>query len=94
MKQSLKKMLPGIILLILGSFIFFYPALSEYFARRKELSVTVNYTELVSKTGKERLQDEKKRAEEYNRASCPLISHQRTRLTGEIRLQPAGTVRS
>ena len=71
MKQSLKKMLPGIILLILGSFIFFYPALSGYFTRRKELSVTVNYTELVSKTGKERLQDEKKRAEEYNRSLLP-----------------------
>ena len=72
-------MIPGIFLLLMGAAIFFYPSISEHFAREKQLRVIVNHTQQLSLLSSEDLERERLRAEAYNQ-----------NLTGEL-LDPFGT---
>ena len=79
MKNKWKGVLPGIFLLLMGAAIFFYPSISEHFAREKQLRVIVNHTQQLSLLSSEDLERERLRAEAYNQ-----------NLTGEL-LDPFGT---
>ena len=66
MKSERRLLIIAIIFIIVGTGIFLYPSISNYFAEKNHVEAIRNYDKMVVKIGEDSLKKEKEKSKTYN----------------------------